>query len=91
MKNLIGSRELRQMAGLYAAVEVAEMLGIDKAAFYHQLQTGCWPRPTKKVGRGRRCYYTKKEVAKLRARMNKHDSTKTTRRTPVRDAAAAKK
>jgi hypothetical protein len=62
------------MAGLYAAVEMAEMLGIDKAAFYHQLQTGCWPRPKNKVGRGRRCYYVitqKKEVAKLRVRMNK--------------------
>ena len=70
MTKLIGAADLRRMAGLFTATEVAEQLGIKEGTFYDQLYTGRLPRPTTKYGR-QRCYYTADEVAELKERMKK--------------------
>ncbi len=66
MKTKIGAIELRQMAGFYTAKEAADQLGMSRWTFYNQLRSERWPRPTIRLIRGRRCYYTKTEVEELR-------------------------
>ena len=62
---MIGAIELRRMAGLYTAKEAAEELGMNRWTFYGQLRAGRWPRPTTRIVRGRRCYYTAKRSERI--------------------------
>ena len=66
MEQMIGSAELRRRAGFFTVIDVAKQLGISEFAFYHQLRSGRWPRPATRVGHGRRCYYSPKEVKELK-------------------------
>lgn len=66
---MLGSADLRRMAGLYTIFEVADQLGVKRSTFYDQLCSGRLPRPATQVKQGRRCYYTRRDVSELRERM----------------------
>jgi predicted DNA-binding transcriptional regulator AlpA len=71
MKRVMGAAELRRNMGLFTIIDVARKLGIKESTFYEQIESEWVPRPTTKIGRGRRCYYTASEVNELKKRMKR--------------------
>ena len=57
---------LRQMAGLFTQTEAAAVLNIDIWTFFGRVRAGAWPRPRVTIGRGRRHYYGRDQMAELR-------------------------
>lgn len=57
---------LRQMAGLFTQTEAAAILNIGIWTFFGKVRGGTWPKPTIKIGRGRRHYYGRDQIGELR-------------------------